>query len=134
MPDCEELYGFSPSVVEEMVGEDYLFEVMKEYINTLCSLVNFPEQLESSQHDHLRLCLHTIKAASYMVGANASGQRAEKLESDCKRFNECATAPSKQWLDELKSYQRYLASNIEKINQYLSSLNNSQPPEGQSSP
>ncbi len=88
MPTNEAIYGFSPNVVASTVGEDYVVEIMREYLNTVNVLLNFPQPTPREHEPELILCLHTIKSASLMVGASKAGKWAASLGYSKGRIKE----------------------------------------------
>ncbi|SDH22681.1 Hpt domain-containing protein [Vibrio xiamenensis] len=121
MPTNEAIYGFSPNVLASTVGEDYVVEIMREYLNTVNVLLNFPQPTPQEHESELILCLHTIKSASLMVGASKAGKWAASLEKNayCLQDSQVGSVERAEWEQDLDNFKAYLASNVEKINQYL---------------
>ncbi len=151
MSEDELRYGFSPQRVIDTVGADYLHEIMKEYINTVNRLQLFSLPCAKAQHADLVRCLHSIKSASFMVGALECGQWAATLEQQARymfddRMSDstpCGSSPyapqsdcsqvacsQVEWPQELERYQQCLSTNVAKINGYLRQDHCAWPPEG----
>ncbi len=118
----EAAYGFSPTLVASTVGDEYVIEIMREYLNTVNVILHFPELISCDRESDLMLCLHTIKSASLMVGAVKAGEWAASLEKTGERLQ----SPKRdEWIQDLNQFKIYLANNVEKINRFLQSRGDS---------
>ncbi len=79
-PSC---IGFKPEKITDLVGEDYVEEILKEYLKSLSELLQSPAPIEGEHVcDDLHRQMHSFKSSSDFVGAYDLAKLAEELEKE----------------------------------------------------